>query len=155
MKPVTGNPDDPFGALTKPPRTDPKTNNVVSAMNMVHEEGDWDTWSRKMSPQVLSKQSVSLAKSQLDMNYEKEKAEFDTINSLTNPAVRKLLLNKYAEKADAAAVHMKVAALPRSSYHAILPFNSMKETEIYAPNYNNGEKVALIRYPHGGTFEIP
>jgi DNA-binding CsgD family transcriptional regulator len=155
MKPVTGNPDDPFGALTKPPRTDPKTGKVVSAMNMVHEEGDWDTWSRKMSPQVLSKQSVSLAKSQLDMNYEKEKAEFDTINSLTNPAVRKLLLNKYAEKADAAAVHMKVAALPRSSYHAILPFNSMKETEIYAPNYNNGEKVALIRYPHGGTFEIP
>ena len=26
---------------------------------------------------------------------------------------------------------------------------------MYAPNYKNGEKVALIRYPHGGTFEIP
>ena len=31
----------------------------------------------------------------------------------------------------------------------------MKETEIYAPNYRDGEKVALVRYPHGGTFEIP
>lgn len=31
----------------------------------------------------------------------------------------------------------------------------MKDDEVYAPNYKNGEKVALIRYPHGGTFEIP
>lgn len=26
---------------------------------------------------------------------------------------------------------------------------------MYAPNYRDGEKVALIRYPHGGLFEIP
>ena len=26
---------------------------------------------------------------------------------------------------------------------------------MYAPNYPNGETVALIRYPHAGTFEIP
>ena len=32
---------------------------------------------------------------------------------------------------------------------------SMKENEVYAPNYKNGEQVALIRYPHAGTFEIP
>jgi hypothetical protein len=31
----------------------------------------------------------------------------------------------------------------------------MKENEIYAPNYNNGDRVVLIRYPHGGIFEIP
>ena len=31
----------------------------------------------------------------------------------------------------------------------------MKPTEIYAPNYSDGEHVVLIRYPHGGTFEIP
>lgn len=31
----------------------------------------------------------------------------------------------------------------------------MKENEIYAPNYNDGDKVILIRYPHGGIFEIP
>lgn len=37
----------------------------------------------------------------------------------------------------------------------ILPVNSLKENEIYAPNFRNGEQVALIRHPHGGTFEIP
>ena len=26
---------------------------------------------------------------------------------------------------------------------------------MYAPRYKNGEQVALVRYPHGGTFEIP
>ena len=31
----------------------------------------------------------------------------------------------------------------------------MKPNEIFAPKYNNGEQVVLIRYPHGGTFEIP
>jgi hypothetical protein len=31
----------------------------------------------------------------------------------------------------------------------------MKDTEIYAPNYRNGERVVLVRYPHGGIFEIP
>jgi hypothetical protein len=32
---------------------------------------------------------------------------------------------------------------------------SVKDNEVFAPNYKNGEKVALVRYPHGGTFEIP
>ena len=31
----------------------------------------------------------------------------------------------------------------------------IREQEGYAPNYKDGETVALIRYPHGGTFEIP
>jgi hypothetical protein len=31
----------------------------------------------------------------------------------------------------------------------------MKPNEIYAPSYRNGERVVLIRHPHGGTFEIP
>lgn len=31
----------------------------------------------------------------------------------------------------------------------------MKDNEVYAPRYEDGETVALIRYPHGGTFEIP
>jgi DNA-binding CsgD family transcriptional regulator len=33
--------------------------------------------------------------------------------------------------------------------------NSMKETEVYAPNFRDGEKVVLVRFPHGGIFEIP
>jgi hypothetical protein len=26
---------------------------------------------------------------------------------------------------------------------------------VYAPGYKDGDRVALVRYPHGGTFEIP
>ena len=50
---------------------------------------------------------------------------------------------------------MKAAALPRQSYQVILPLPSLKDNEVYAPNYKDGETVALIRYPHGGTSEIP
>lgn len=31
----------------------------------------------------------------------------------------------------------------------------MSPKEVYAPGYKDGETVILIRYPHGGTFEIP
>ena len=31
----------------------------------------------------------------------------------------------------------------------------LKDNEVYAPKYENGTKLALIRYPHAGTFEIP
>ena len=50
---------------------------------------------------------------------------------------------------------MKAAALPRQKYHVIIQINTLKDTEVYAPQYKDGEKLALIRYPHGGTFEIP
>ena len=75
--------------------------------------------------------------------------------SLTNPAVKKKLLESFADGADASAVSLKAAGLPRTANHVILPINSLKDGEIYAPNYRNGEKVALIRHPHGGRFEIP
>lgn len=154
MKALKDDPDNPFGAVVRQ-MVDPKTKKVTSAMNIVNEEGNWDTWSRNLSSQTLSKQSPTLARTQLNMTYERKQREFDEIMALTNPAVKRSLLKDYAENVDASAVHLKAAALPRSSWHAILPFNTMKETEIYAPNYKNGERVALIRYPHGGTFEIP
>lgn len=50
---------------------------------------------------------------------------------------------------------MQAAALPRQKYQVILPLTTIKDNEVYAPNYKDGETVALIRYPHGGTFEIP
>ena len=37
----------------------------------------------------------------------------------------------------------------------ILPISSLKDTEIYAPHFRDGESVALVRHPHGGRFEIP
>lgn len=157
LKSMKDDPDNPFGAVVRQIIVKDKDgkDRVTSAMNIVNEEGDWENWSKSLSSQMLSKQSPSLAKSQLDMTYERRKADFDEIMSLTNPAVRKKLLESYADDVDSAAVHLKAAALPRQGSHVILPVNSMKETEIYAPNYRNGESVVLIRYPHGGTFEIP
>jgi len=128
---------------------------VGSAMNIVNEEGDWSDWSRTLSSQMLSKQRPSLIKQQLDVTRERRQQEFDEIMALTNPTVKKKLLEEFADGTDAAAVHLKAAALPKQASHVILPVSSMKETEVFAPNYDDGTSVVLIRYPHGGTFEIP
>lgn len=158
LKELSDDPDNPFGAVIKQIGIYDEAGHikeVTSAMNLVNKEGDWDRWRKSISTQVLSKQSPKLAQTQLDMTYDRNKADFDEIMSLTNPTVRRKLLEDFAEQADASAVHMKAAALPRQRSQVILPINSLKETEIYAPNFRNGERVALIRYPHGGTFEIP
>lgn len=157
FKKMKDDPDNPFGSVVRQlvEKGPDGKDRVTSAMNIVNEEGDWENWSKSLSSQMLSKQHPTLAKSQLDMTYERRKTELDTIMSLTNPAVRRKLLEEYANGADAAAVHLKAASLPRQGSHVILPIEKMKETEIYAPNYRNGESVVLVRYPHGGVFEIP
>lgn len=156
MKKLKDDPDNPFGAVVRQiTDTGTRDGKVTSAMNLVNEEGNWGDWSKSLSTQMLSKQAPSLAKGQLDMTLERKRAEFDEIMALTNPAVRRKLLESFADDVDASAVHLKAAALPRQGSHVILPINSLKETEVYAPNYRNGESVVLIRYPHGGVFEIP
>lgn len=152
--------DNPFGALIKAngqsEYTDPVTGEKkLSPINKVREEGDWDEWAKKIPSQFLAKQNKELAKRQLNLTAADAQAEFDTIMSMTNPTVKKQLLISFANSCDADSVHLKAAALPRQRYQVILPMTTAKETEVYAPNYNDGEKVALIRYPHGGTFEIP
>jgi DNA-binding CsgD family transcriptional regulator len=128
----------------------------IKSVNIVNEEGEWrDKWSKSLSSQMLSKQTPALAKRQLDISYNIKKEEFDEIMSLTNPAVKKRLLESFADDCDSSAVHLKAAALPRAGWHALIPFPNMKETEVYAPNFRDGEKIVLIRYPHGGIFEIP
>ncbi len=127
----------------------------VKALNIVNEEGDWTEWSKNISSQVLSKQSPMLAKRQLDIAKNLKQEEFDEISSLTNPVVKKALLKSFSDDADAAAVHLKAAALPRQANKVILPITSLKENEIYAPTFKDGENVVLIRHPHGGIFEIP
>lgn len=158
LKPVTGDKDNPFGAVVDqlgPKDERGRLTKVTSAMNLVNEEGDWSNWSKSLASQVLSKQSPTLAKSQLDMTFEDRKKEYGEILSLTNPTVRKKLLRGFSDATDSASVHLKAARLPRQGWHAILPINSLPPGEIYAPNFRNGERVVLIRYPHGGTFEIP
>lgn len=125
------------------------------ALNIVNEEGTWDTWKPSLSAQFLSKQPVSLVKDRLSATFNRTKSEFDEIKSLTNPLVKRKLLESYIDGLDSKANHLKAMGLPRTKGHVILPFPDMKATEVYAPNYKNGEKVVLVRYPHGGTFELP
>lgn len=151
------NKDYPFGSVVRQQKVDKfqDTEHVVSAMNFVNEEGDWQKWSRNISAQALSKQAPSLAKAQLDKTYASRRAEYDEILALTNPVVKRKLLEGFSDATDKSAVHLKAAALDRQNWHVILPIASLKPNEIYAPKYNNGETVVLIRYPHGGKFEIP
>jgi DNA-binding Lrp family transcriptional regulator len=125
------------------------------ALNIVNEQGDWDTWSTKMSSQFLSKQPTTLIKDRLDDTYGSLKKEFDEINSMTNPVVKKYLMDSYIEGLDAKAKHLKAKGLPKTKSHVLLPFPDMKPNEIYAPNYKDGDRVVLVRHPHGGIFEIP
>ena len=168
MKKIQDDPDNPFGAFIKAngqsyypdpngKYTDPITGEKksLSAINKLKEEGDWDKMSKNLSSQFLSKQPIKLIQKQLDLTYADAADEFDEIRSLNNPTIKRKLLMDFADECDSAVVHLKAAALPRQSTQVILPITKMKETEIYAPNYRNGEKVVLIRYPHGGTFEIP
>lgn len=160
MKPMNlDDPELPFGAITH--QVHGSDGKVSSVMNLVGskvgsgEEGAWDSWSRNLPSQMLSKQSPNLAKQQLNVTYDRRKTEFGEIKSLTNPTVKKDLLIKFADQTDAASVHLKAASLPRQATKVLLPISSMKPTEIYAPTMRNGERVALVRFPHGGTFEIP
>lgn len=159
LKKIKDDPDNPFGAAIK---ADGQSYYVgkdgkehLSAINKLKEEGDWDKMSRNLSSQFLSKQPLQLIKKQLDLTYKDSEAEFDEICSLTNPTIKKKLLLDFANECDGAVVHLKAAALPRQSMQVILPLTDLKETEVFAPGYRNGEQVALVRFPHGGTFEIP
>lgn len=160
LKKVKNDPDNPFGSLIKEHGgqsyyIDKDGNEKLSPINKTREEGDWDDWGNKLPSQFLSKQPMQLIKKQLNMSIDDKQMEFDEICSLTNPTVKKALLQTFADDCDSAAVHLKAAALPRQRYQVILPINSLKENEVFAPNYNDGEQVALVRFPHGGTFEIP
>lgn len=171
LKKIKDDPENPFGSLIKEGIVDPDKGDgqkggqsyyydkngkkQLSLINKRAEEGDWGEWADKLPSQFLSKQNLSLVKKQLGLAASDKVLEFDEICSLTNPTVKKALLKSFADDCDSAAVHLQAAALPRQKYQVILPITSMKDTEVYAPNYKNGETVALIRYPHGGTFEIP
>ena len=157
LKPMKKDPDNPFGATIRKQLyfkgKDGKQQ--LSAINIVNDEGTWDKWSQSLASQFLSKQSPVLAKKQLAKVRESKQKQYDDIMKLTNPSLRKKLLISLADDCDSASVHLKAKALPGQSSQVILPLPHMKKNEIYAPNYRNGEVVSLVRYPHGGTFEIP
>lgn len=154
--------DNPFGSLIKDADqggqyfyTDKNGKKKLGLINKRADEGDWDDWKDALPAQFLSKQSKSMAEKQLDLAKADKYAEYDEICSLTNPTIKKHLLKKFADNCDSAAESLQAAALPGQKYHVIIPINTMRDNEIYAPKYENGTKLALIRFPHGGIFEIP
>ncbi len=163
MKAIKNDPDNPFGSAIKDADqggqywyTDKKTGEKkLGLINKRADEGDWSDWNDTLPSQFLAKQSKQMAKKQLDLAKADKAAEFDEIMSLQNPTVKKYYLEKFASSCDSAAKDLKAAALPGQKYHVIIPVNSMGDDKVYAPNYKDGTKLALIRYPHGGTFEIP
>ena len=156
LKPLKDDPVNPFGSTFTPwSYIDKKGVEHPSPINIVNDDDDWNKWKKSLSSQFLSKQRPELAKKQLDIDYKSRKQELDEIMLLSNPTVKRKLLETYAETADKAAVHLKAAAFPRQASYAILPVPSLKDDEVYAPLYEEGEEVILVRYPHQGTFEIP
>lgn len=165
LKPMKDDPENRFGAsiitdqdklnLFQRYYTDSNGKEQLSCINVVTEEGKWGEWSRNLSAQFLSKQTPLLAKQQLDLEYNVHKSDYDDIMSISNPVIKAHFLKEFADECDSDAVHLKGAGLPGQRTHVLLPLPSLGEKEAYAPRYENGEKLILIRYPHAGIFEIP
>ena len=165
LKKLKDDPNNPFGATIKSEEMDARSQRMYldpetgemkqSVINIVNAQGDWDTWSKTLSSQFLSKQSLDVARKQLNLDIANKRLELEEINSITNDTIRKHYLEDFAESCDADAADLKAAAFPRQASKVILPVSSLKDNECFAPGYVNGEEVVLIRYPHGGTFEIP
>lgn len=159
LKPIKENPEDPFGALIKPNGQyhydDKDGNQHLGLINKTREEGDWNEWSDRLPSQFLAKQSMELIQKQLGETLKDRKQEYDDILACNNNAVKKKLLYTFASSCDSAAADLSACSLPGQKYKVILPVNSLSDKEVYAPGYQNGSKVALVRFPHGGLFEIP
>ena len=162
LKEIKPDPDNPFGSLIKDADqggqywyTDKDGNKKLGLINKRADEGDWTEWKDALPSQFLSKQNLPMIKKQLNLAKQDKQAEFDEIMALENPTLKKHYLREFADNCDAAAVSLQAAALPGQKYHVIIPINSLKDNEVYAPQYKSGTELALIRYPHGGTFEIP
>ena len=171
LKPIEDNPDNPFGSTIKPAErggqsyyddpkgkfTDPETGHKqsLSLINKRSDQNDWNEWQDALATQFLSKQPIETIRKQLELSKADKLAEYEEIMAYTNPTVKKKLLADFASKCDGNAVDLKAAAFPGQKYKVILPVNSLKDNEVYAPYYKDGQQLALIRYPHAGLFEIP
>lgn len=159
LKAVKDDPKNPFGALIPPAGqsyyTDENGNQKLRVINKTRWEGQWDEWGDKLPSQFLSKQRQQLIDKQLKLSEANRAAELEEITKLENPAVKRKLLMQFAETCDKNAVNLYAAALPGQRYQVLLPVNSLSDKECFAPNYKDGTQIALVRFPHGGTFEIP
>ena len=156
LKPLKGDEDNPFGSTIRQRNyLDADGKEHQSAINIVNDDSDWERWNKTLSKQVLSKQTPELAKKQLGLVYDDKKQQYNDICKIEIPAVKERLLNDLADSCDSSAVDLKAGALPRQATQVLLPLSTIKDDEVYAPNFRNGEEIVLIRYPHSGPFEIP
>ena len=169
LKAVKNDPENPFGSAIKEnggqvyyddPKgkyTDPMTGHKqsLSVINKRADQGDWGDWSHELPSQFLSKQPIRTIKKQITLAEKDVQDEYDEIMSMTNPTIKKHMLESFADSCDSASTHLKAAAFPGQKYKVILPMPSLKDDEVYNPDLPDGTQVALVRYPHGGTFEIP
>ena len=169
LKPIKKDPENPFGALVKEHGgqhyyddpdgkfVDPETGKKqsLSLINKTREEGDWGEWSKELPSQFLSKQTQKLAERQLGLSIADKESEYSEIMSLTNPTLKKVMLETFTNDCDSAAVHLKAASLPRQKYQVILPLTTIKDDEVFAPQFHDGETLALVRFPHEGIYQIP
>lgn len=161
LKAIGSDPDNPFGATIKENGgqyhyTDPVTGErKLGLINKKSDEGDWGEWSHELPAQILAKQPKELVAKQLKLAADDKETELADIMNIDNPTIKRHFLEEFANECDSDAVHLKAAALPRQKYQVILPAPGLKDNEVFAPNFDDGETVALIRFPHAGPFEIP
>ena len=157
LKPMKGEGLNAFGAtiVRQNDWTDNSGKEHQGLVNIVKDAGAWGDQQKTLASQMLSKQSPDLAKRQLTIDFDSRKQQYDDICALTNPAVKQKMLYSFAEECDSAAVHLRAAAMPRQAWNVIIPMPSLKDNEIYAPQFKDGETVVCIRYPHEGKYQIP
>ena len=94
----------------------------LSPINKLKEEGDWDTMSRTVSSQFLSKQPNKLIENQLNLTLADYKSQYDEIMSYTNPTIKRKMLIDFADKCDGNAMTLKASAFPGQTSKVILPY---------------------------------
>lgn len=164
LKPIKKNQENIFGANIVPDDEllraqrdyiDDDGKKKQSAINIVKEEGSVDKWEKNLPSQFASKQPPNLAKQQLKLLRDNAEADLAEISAYTNPVVKAAMLEDFAQRCERDAVHLQAAALPRQRTKFIMPITNTKDTECYCPGFEDGEQVALVRFPHASITEIP
>lgn len=161
LKLIKKDAENPFGTLIKDHErggqsyyTDADGNEHLRVINKKSDEGDWERWSKQLPAQFLSKQPIKLIQDQLAISIADKQAEYESIKELTNPTIKRQLLASFADDCDTTATKLKASPFPNQRYQVILPLRTISDKEVYAPNFDHGSTVWLVRFPHEGTFQI-
>ncbi len=142
------NPSNPFDSNIKP------VNGQRGYLNIVNEEGDWSEWTHDMAAQFLSKQNYSLVRDRLKATVKATNEEYETILKIENPVLQRQLLEDFAGSCQTRARQLKAKGTAGACAQVLMPSADVKPNEIYAPNFKDGDRVVLVRYPHAGRFEL-